>query len=130
MEARERYPDFLAARRELLADAANTFLDSLYHGQMPEREVVSSPGEVVRVIPGSVDSQEEEQLLIDTNTWVSEQGLPEGEFMFELVNAAGEAQAVLDLAWPNGLQEGLITVCRPAARRAERDRRSGQPCGL
>ena len=103
----ENYPDFLTARRELLADAANTFLDSLYHGQMPEREVMSSPDEVARVIPGSVDSQEEEQFLIDTNTWVSEQGLPEGEFMFELVNAAGEAQAVLDLAWPNGLQEGL-----------------------
>ncbi len=103
----ENYPDFLTARRELLADAANTFLDSLYHGQMPEREVMSSPDEVARVIPGSVDSQEEEQFLIDTNTWVSEQGLPEGEFMFELVNAAGEAQAILDLAWPNGLQEGL-----------------------
>ena len=74
----ENYPDFLAARRELLADAANAFLDSLYHGQMPEREVVSSPDEIARVIPGSVDSQEEEQLLIDTNTWGERAGLARG----------------------------------------------------
>ena len=31
----DRYPDFLAARRELLAEAANAFLAQLRFGAMP-----------------------------------------------------------------------------------------------
>jgi hypothetical protein len=39
---------------------------------------------------------------------VVRQGLPEGEFLYELADAAtGEPIAVFDLAWPDGLQEGL-----------------------
>jgi hypothetical protein len=34
----ENYRDFLTARRELLAKAANHFLDSLLHGEVAERE--------------------------------------------------------------------------------------------
>jgi hypothetical protein len=38
---------------------------------------------------------------------VVQQGLPEGENLYELADAqSGELVAVLDLAWPNGLQEG------------------------
>jgi hypothetical protein len=34
-------------------------------------------------------------------------GLPAGEYLYELTDAlTGEPLAVLDLAWPNGLQEG------------------------
>ena len=37
-----------------------------------------------------------------------EQGLPEGDLLFELANPeTGEPEALLDLAWPDGLQEGL-----------------------
>ena len=36
-----------------------------------------------------------------------EHGLPEGEIAFELTDElSGEPLAVLDLAWPEGLQEG------------------------
>jgi hypothetical protein len=36
------------------------------------------------------------------------QGLPEGELGMELLDEAGEqVVGYLDLAWPNGLQEGL-----------------------
>ncbi len=42
------------------------------------------------------------------NEWAGEQGLPEGEFFFELADPeSGEPLAVLDLAWPDGLQTGL-----------------------
>ena len=34
----ENYHDFLAARRELLAKAANEFLDGLHTGNIPESE--------------------------------------------------------------------------------------------
>lgn len=105
----DRYKDFLATRRELLAQAANDFLDSLLAGTVPEREVETPVVEREHVaVPGTIASKEEEQLLLDTNMWVVEQGLPEGEFVYEVVDeATGEPLVVLDLAWPNGLQAGL-----------------------
>lgn len=103
----DNYLDFLEARRELLAEAANAFLDGLYHGSVPQRDVMPTERAPIVVIPGSVSSQDEEQLLLDTNSWIVDQGLPEGEFMYELVNGQGNLIAVLDLAWPSGLQEGL-----------------------
>lgn len=103
----ERYLDFLDGRKVLLAQAGNDFLNSLYHGSVPEREVAPAEREPVRVVLGTVDTEDEEQLLLDVNSWVVEQGLPEGEFMYELLDEAGSVLAVLDLAWPSGLQEGL-----------------------
>ena len=42
------------------------------------------------------------------NEWVVWQGLPEGEFLYELTDPrSGDAVAVFDLAWPDGLQEEL-----------------------
>lgn len=105
----DRYEDFLAARRELLAAAANDFLETLRRGEVPEeaveiRVVEREPASV----PGGIGGEEEEDLLIEVNQWVVAQGLPEGEFLFELADAdSGEAYGVLDLAWPDGMQEGL-----------------------
>lgn len=114
----ENYRDFLEARRELLADATNAFLEELYteHGQAPElpapeisvtpadAQVASLGAEVV----GGVDSEEEEQLLMATNAWLVEQGLPEGEYLYELADEeTGQPLAIFDLAWPDGLQTEL-----------------------
>ena len=105
----DRYEDFLAARRKLLAAAANDFLDTLRRGDVPEEELD------IRVVerdsvsaPGGIGGEEEEDLLIDVNRWVAERGLPEGEFLFELADPdTGEAYGVLDLAWPDGSQQGF-----------------------
>ncbi len=104
----ENYKEFLAARRKLLAQAANEFLDSLFAGAVPEpAEATPIVERDVKVIPGGVGGAEEEELLRLINEWVVEQGLPEGEFPYELADPeTGEALAVLDIAWPQGLQEG------------------------
>ncbi len=105
----ERYRDFLAARRELLAQAANEFLAGLLRGGVPA-EPVGTPAleRAVAVVPGSVDGEEEERALLDCAEWVCAQGLPEGELLYELADPeTGEPLAILDLAWPAGLQEGL-----------------------
>jgi hypothetical protein len=103
----DRYLEFLDARRELLAEAANDFLQNLLHGSVPEAEV-SEPvleREVIH-IPGAIESDEEEELLLDICAWVMQMGLAEGELLYELVNPeTDELLAVLDLAWPNGVQE-------------------------
>lgn len=93
----ENYPQFLRARRELLAQAANEFLDGLLAGEVPE----------AKIVPGGVATQAEEMLLQKCNEWVVRQGLPQGEYLYELADPdTGEPLAMVDLAWPNGLQEG------------------------
>ena len=102
----ENYPDFLRERRRLLADAANNFMDSLGAGTLSVRPDVDGSAELATPAGGIVSS-EEEQLLLDQNIWVVAQGLPEGEFGYELVDeGSGELRAILDLAWPDGLQQG------------------------
>lgn len=42
------------------------------------------------------------------NEWVRSLGLPEGQFLFEIQDPeTSSPTAILDLAWPEGIQEGL-----------------------
>lgn len=46
-------------------------------------------------------------MLLEENIWVTEQGLPEGEMLYEIVDAeTGALKALLDLAWTEGIQAG------------------------
>ena len=106
----ENYSSFLDARRALLAEAANDFLQSLFAGAVSEEQIITP---VLDRPPATVSveetaSEDEEEVLRQCNRWVAAQGLPEGEMMYELSDIeSGEPVAILDLAWPNGLQEGL-----------------------
>ena len=102
------FREFLEARRELLAKAANQFLDSLLAGTVPEeKEIASIFDRPSRAVSGGFDDEEEERTIRKCNEWVVKHGLPEGEYLYELTDSeTGEFLAVLDLAWPNGLQEG------------------------
>ncbi|MCY3865283.1 MAG: DUF262 domain-containing protein [Chloroflexi bacterium] len=104
----DNYREFLAARRKLLANAANDFFDQLYRGAMPEiGSPISTdePAEAPR--PISIASDEEEAALLRVMDWMKEKGLPSGELGYELPLAVNGDAVVLDLAWPNGIQEGL-----------------------
>ena len=103
----ENYRAFLEARRELLAQAANQFLEGLLVGSIPESEPVGLVLHKSRPTLGVPQNEDEEQLLLDANVWVIDQGLPEGELDYQIVDEnTGEILAILDLAWPGGLQEG------------------------
>ncbi len=103
----ENYPDFLAARRELLAQAANQFLDSLYTGTIPETDSADKFLEREQVIVPCDIANEEEKALQECNQWVIEQQLPAGELAYSLIgDESSDAIAILDLAWPDGLQPG------------------------
>ena len=105
----DNYPDFLAARRELLAKAANEFLEGLYAGAIPESEPTPSIYELhLADVPGGFANEEEALIVQEFNEWIVGQGLPAGEILYELVEeSTGEPLAILDIAWPDGLQEGL-----------------------
>ncbi len=105
----ENYRDFLAARRELLTQAANDFLDSLLNnGAAITATDFSVSDETPIVVLGGITDDAESDLLLRTNIWVGDQGLPEGEMLYELYDETGEQPlALLDLAWPEGMQTGL-----------------------
>jgi hypothetical protein len=104
----ENYMDFLSARRELLAQAANDFLDSLVAGGVPEpKQAASILDREVVTVHGNISSSEEEHLLLDCMVWMEQQSLPVGEYQYELVDdKTKQVLAVLDLAWPEGIQQG------------------------
>ncbi len=104
----ENYPDFLKARRELLAEAANKFLDQLRAGLATPVEDVAALPAATQADAATPDNDDEARIIESTNAWVESRGLPRGEPDHELVDpATGEPEAILDLAWPEGIQTGL-----------------------
>ena len=107
----ENYLKFLDERRKLLAASANEFLAKLSAGTIP---MSVTPEEIQFIehaavcVPGEIEDDEEETRLARCNRFVTRLGLPPGELSYELVDeSSGELKAILDLAWPDGLQIGL-----------------------
>jgi hypothetical protein len=101
----ENYEEFLLARQELLAAAANEILEELWHGPLPgevEGELESIP------VPGGIADDEEEAALQSLNDWAQENGLASGTFNYELYAETDQPPICrIDLAWPDGLQTGM-----------------------
>ena len=98
----ERYPDFLDARRVLLAAEANRRFEELLHGETP------TPTAPVQAPVGGIASEAEELELEGLNNWVAERGLPPGHMAFDYADPeTGVQRAVFDLAWEDGIQPGL-----------------------
>ena len=110
----ENYPDFLEARKILLAKEANRRLAKLLHvdeqqfvdasiGITSKREMKERPDTI-----GDVADDIEMKTLNDLNDWAKEQGFAGGELSHEYSDPdSGEQLAVFDLVWPDGLQQGL-----------------------
>ncbi|WP_405382842.1 DUF262 domain-containing protein [Phascolarctobacterium sp.] len=98
----ENYEKFLEERRKLLADAANSLLDLLYNGKMGTSSLQSySSKQYVR----DIDEEEELEEMIN---WMEGHGLNSGTMNHELLKAnSDEVEAIIDLAWPQGIQTGL-----------------------
>ncbi|MBA2536976.1 MAG: hypothetical protein H0V20_06025 [Actinobacteria bacterium] len=102
----ENYLEFLAERRKLLAAAANSFLDELAGGMGPDIEVGPPViGDRASGIAVDLGEDDESRVVTDCRDWVVERGLAEGVENYELVDEeSGEALAIFDLAWPEGVQ--------------------------
>jgi hypothetical protein len=105
----ERYEDFLEARRELLAEEANRRLTTLLHGDDRWLGENQRHAEEDRApVLGGISGPDEEEVLREVNAWISNLGFPEGEMSYEIADPeTGRQLAVLDLVWPEGIQEGL-----------------------
>ncbi len=103
----DRYPDFLAARRALLAAEANKQLAGLLHGD-DRWLATTAPVHQVPAASGGFASEADEAELADLRDWAVSRGLAEGVLAYELVDpATGEQRAILDLAWPDGVRTEL-----------------------
>lgn len=105
----DKYLDFLEERRILLAKEANSRFRDLLHGDVGglmsiDSNATGAPISETRVLPSEFDEGDLEEL----NDWVESCGLCRGETDFDLSDPeSGEQIAVLDLAWPQGLQFDL-----------------------
>jgi hypothetical protein len=101
----DRYPDFLAARRELLAAAANTFLNGLRSGASPSAGATLDRISVVVNDPDGQDSRADQiAALVDELT---ELGCAEPAIDSEISDpATGRVLAIAEACWPEGLQPG------------------------
>ena len=104
----ESYPRFLEERRKLLAEAANALLDSLRHDATAPEAEAAPVGQPAVDIPGGIEGEDEETILAGVREWVSGHDLAEGQDEYELAHPeTGDPLAILDLAWPDGLQAEL-----------------------
>ncbi len=109
----ENYRDFLEARRTLLAEEAYRRFQELLRGDSGDTQAVRETAPVAMVSAdispaAAVAADSEEVEVADLNDWVETQGLPRGLVGFELADeATGAQRAMIDLAWPDGLQAGL-----------------------
>ena len=105
----ESYDAFLEKRRHNLTNDANALLETLAGGHLPQGAIL--PGQKVEALPVRpvhVASDEEELELSECQEWMEQHSLPQGEPGHELVDEmSGDLLATLDLAWPDGVQEGL-----------------------
>lgn len=100
----KNYPDFLDARRKLLATAANKYLQALNPGHVDTVDLTKSSDQVIEAVksPSHIAGVDEEDELKDIQEWMKSLKLPRGEFGYELE----EGGVIIDLAWQNGLPEG------------------------
>jgi hypothetical protein len=95
----------------LLADELNRRMAELLHGD--DRWLAGTPAAAAEpaaaaAVVGGIASEAEEAELEALNDWVAARGLPRGTLAYDLADPeTGTQQAVLDLAWPAGLQEEL-----------------------
>lgn len=105
----DRYRDFLEVRKALLAAELNTRMTELLHSD--DRWMAGAarvPTCEVPIVVGGISSAEEEVELTALNEWVASQDLPAGSLTYDLADPqTGAQRAVIDLAWPDGLQPGL-----------------------
>jgi hypothetical protein len=100
-----RFQEFLAARRQLLADAANSVLGQLESGGS------SMPHDLGKTEGATIAEDEQDPETAELRSlvaWMVERGYAEPEFDTEVYDEdSGQRLCTAEAFWPNGLQEGI-----------------------
>jgi hypothetical protein len=101
----DRYPDFLAARRDLLAKAANAFLDQLRSGSAPGAGQPLDRRTVVIEDLEDLDARRDQVMALIAE--LVELGCADPAVDCEVSDpATGDVLAIAEACWPEGLQPG------------------------
>ncbi|MBR3263234.1 MAG: DUF262 domain-containing protein [Lachnospiraceae bacterium] len=103
----DKYLDFLAERRKLLAESANDFLESLLQGNIEEGIIEDYANRSLEDINEIENEKSEEDTIMEILLWMEEQKLNPGEMYYDLADDTGKQLATIDVAWPDGIQSGL-----------------------
>ncbi len=104
----EHFEDFLEARKVLLAEELNRRMEALLHGDTRWLAGAAAVKPEPTLVVGGISSDEEEAQLSALDDWMEAQGLPRGQMAYDYADPqTGAQRAVIDLAWPNGIQEEL-----------------------
>ena len=104
----ENYREFLAARRTLLAEAANNFIGSLLPKGFAEAIIDRPEDWGMRSHLDEFHGKSPEETIKLLQEWLANEGLPCGSTDYELVNPVdGQSLALFDLAWAKGFREEL-----------------------
>ena len=104
----ENFMDFLEARKQLLAAEVNRRMEDLLHGDTRWLKGVPTMAHAAVPAVGGITSEEEEEQLDTLNAWMEKKGLLRGILSYDCADPeTGQQLAVLDLAWPSGVQEEL-----------------------
>ena len=77
----------------------------MYQGKLAEEDVQSFS---TKKFNTDTEISNEDLKIEEMSNWMHEQGLYEGNANFELFNPdTGDVEAIIDLAWPSGIQNGL-----------------------
>ncbi|MEV3997875.1 MULTISPECIES: DUF262 domain-containing protein [Streptomyces] len=127
----EKYGDFLAARRELLAGAANDFLRALHDGPSPIALQGSTSLAAAQPSVTAVDRGEEELPgLTALLTELADAGLADPELDREVSDPrTGDAITVVAAYWPQGLQAEMGTPVVLAPDTASHEQAALEACG-
>ena len=108
----DRYPEFLEARRCLLAVAANEMLENLEAGREAAHTDLPSPaaGSLVAAAPaaeGPTREDEDDPEVVAMIALAADLAIAAPESHHEICDhETGEVLAVADIAWPQGIQTG------------------------
>ncbi len=109
----DRYPNFLAARRALLADAANDLLRRLLDGTgtqphpIDDRPTTTSDRARLTLGLQPAEDEAEDEEIRDILALASELEVAAPETHYEICDdETDEVLAVADIAWPQGIQPG------------------------
>ncbi|MFF0243202.1 DUF262 domain-containing protein [Rhodococcus pyridinivorans] len=99
----DRYPDFLAARRELLAEAAQSFLEELRSGSQSVGESLQ-PLAVTETEPDDPRTLQIQAMIAE----LRDLGFAEPEVDTEITDpTSGRFLSMAEAFWPDGLQHGV-----------------------
>lgn len=94
----DAYPEFMSRRRELLAARANAILEDLWKGTLAQ-----SGAPLPKLSVADDEEEAEVNALVD---WLVGEGFNSGIRGYGGIIGHGGQPIVIDVAWPDGLQEG------------------------